>query len=185
MNFCKPLSLTYYSFWTISFFQWNECFWQRITFNLSAFDYLFQNYDHESVPIGWGKKGKQLALAFIYFRQNVHVRFAAMLCIPSFFHWKHGNTCNLQAYWSRGYHGKVEKKILKGSLDSIPSPSSSVKIQIMSGKFCLRCKGKTLLTFESKMFVDITQQCFALFPQVNFPANNLNFHWRWGWWNQI
>ena len=38
--------------------------------------------------------------------------------------------------------GKVEK-ILKGSLDSIPSPS--VKIQIMSGKVSLRCKGKTLL----------------------------------------
>ena len=29
--------------------------------------------------------------------------------------------------------GKVEK-ILKGSLDSIPSPSPSVKIQIMGGK---------------------------------------------------
>ena len=33
--------------------------------------------------------------------------------------------------------GKVEK-ILKGSLDSIPSPSPSVKIQIMGGKVCLR-----------------------------------------------
>ena len=39
---------------------------------------------------------------------------------------------------------KVEK-ILKSSLDSIPSPSPSVKIQIMGGKVCLRCKGKTLL----------------------------------------
>ena len=39
---------------------------------------------------------------------------------------------------------KVEK-ILKGSLGSIPSPSSLVKIQIMGGKICLRCKGKTLL----------------------------------------
>ena len=39
---------------------------------------------------------------------------------------------------------KVEK-ILKGSLDSIPSPSPSVKIQIMGGKVCLRCKDKTLL----------------------------------------
>ena len=37
---------------------------------------------------------------------------------------------------------KVEN-ILKGSLDLIPSPS--VKIQIMGGKVCLRCKGKTLL----------------------------------------
>jgi hypothetical protein len=33
-----------------------------------------------------------------------------------------------------------------------------VKIQIIGGKVCLRCKGKTLL------------------PQVNFPTNNLNFH---------
>ena len=38
---------------------------------------------------------------------------------------------------------KVEK-FLKGSLDSIPSPSHSVKIQIIGGKVCLRCKGKTL-----------------------------------------
>ena len=25
-------------------------------------------------------------------------------------------------------------------------------------------------------FVDITQQCFASLPQVNFPKHNLNFH---------
>ena len=50
---------------------------------------------------------------------------------------------------------KIEK-ILKGSLDSIQSPSPSVKIQI----------------FENKKLVDITQQCFASLPQVNFPANN-------------
>ena len=31
------------------------------------------------------------------------------------------------------------EKILKGSLDSILSPSPSVKIQIMGGKICLRC----------------------------------------------
>ena len=45
---------------------------------------------------------------------------------------------------------KVEK-ILKGSLDSIPSPSPSVKIQIMGGKVCLRCKGKTLLEVVNKL----------------------------------
>ena len=67
---------------------------------------------------------------------------------------------------------KVEK-ILKGSLDLIPSPSTSVKIQIMDRKVCLRCKGKT---FENTNFVDITQQCIALLPQVNFPGNNLNFY---------
>ena len=66
---------------------------------------------------------------------------------------------------------KVEK-ILKGSLDWMPSPS--VKIQPLCGKVCLRCKVKTLL--DVKKFVDITQQCFALLPQVNFPAINLNFH---------
>ena len=44
-------------------------------------------------------------------------------------------------------HSKVEK-ILKGSLESIPSPS--VKIQFMGGKVCLRCKGKTLLGVVNK-----------------------------------
>ena len=48
--------------------------------------------------------------------------------------------------------GKVEK-ILKGSLDLIPSPSLSVKIQIMGRKICLRCKGKTLLGDVNKLFV--------------------------------
>ena len=56
--------------------------------------------------------------------------------------------------------GKVET-ILKGSLDSIPSPSPSVKIRIMGRKVCLRCKGKTL--FFQK-FVDNAQQCFAFTP---------------------
>ena len=45
---------------------------------------------------------------------------------------------------------KVEK-ILKGSLDSIPSASPSVKIQIMDRKVCLRCKGKTLLGVVNKL----------------------------------
>ena len=58
------------------------------------------------------------------------------------------------------YDCKVEK-ILKGSLGSIPSPTSSVKIQIM---LCL-----------------IT----SIRPQRNIPAHNLNFHWRWRWWDQI
>ena len=37
------------------------------------------------------------------------------------------------------------KKILEGSLDLIPSPSPSVKIQIIGGKVGLGCKSKTLL----------------------------------------
>ena len=45
---------------------------------------------------------------------------------------------------------KVEK-ILKGNLVLIPLPSPSVKIQIMGGKVCLRCKGKTLLGIVNKL----------------------------------
>ena len=78
------------------------------------------------------------------------------------------------------YLGKVEK-ILKGSLDSIPPPSLSVKIQIMGGKVCLRLiyrqniAGHCQQTFENKKVVDINVLP-NLLPQVNFPANNLNFH---------
>ena len=48
----------------------------------------------------------------------------------------------------------------------------------MGGKVCLRCKGKTLLGVVNKL-------CFASLSQVKFPTNNLNFHWRWRWWDQI
>ena len=70
---------------------------------------------------------------------------------------------------------KVEK-ILKGSLDSIQSPSPSVKIQIMGGRVCLRCKGKTLMGIVNKLLETKTQHCFDSLPQGKFPANNLNFH---------
>ena len=43
------------------------------------------------------------------------------------------------------------ENILKNSLDSIPSPSTSVKIQIKGRKFCLWCKGKTLLGLVNKL----------------------------------
>ena len=46
---------------------------------------------------------------------------------------------------------KVEK-ILKGILDLIPSPSTSVKIQSKGGKVSLRCKGKTLPSVVNKSF---------------------------------
>ena len=55
-------------------------------------------------------------------------------------------------YDTYNYTIKVEK-ILKGSLNLIPSPIPSVKIQIMGGKVCLRCKGKTLLGVVNKLFV--------------------------------
>ena len=59
-----------------------------------------------------------------------------------------GAEVNAQGYIDLS--GKVEK-ILKGSLDSIPSPLPLVKIQIMGGKICFRCKGKTLLCVVNKL----------------------------------
>ena len=47
---------------------------------------------------------------------------------------------------------KVEK-ISEDRLDLIPSPSLSVKIQIIGGKVCLRCKGKPLLGVVNKLCV--------------------------------
>ena len=57
------------------------------------------------------------------------------------------------------FSGKVDT-FLKGSLDSIQSPSPSVKIQNMGGNICFRCKGKILLGIVNKVlkkFVDFTQ----------------------------
>ena len=52
-----------------------------------------------------------------------------------------------------GYNGLIKvENILKGRLDSVPSPTPSVKIQIMGGKVCLRCKGKTLLGIVNKLW---------------------------------
>ena len=50
----------------------------------------------------------------------------------------------------RNRFAKVES-FLKASLNSISSPSSSVKIQIMDGKVFLRCKGKTMLRIINKL----------------------------------
>ena len=45
-----------------------------------------------------------------------------------------------------------QEKILEDCLDLIPSPSPSVKIQMIGGKVYLRCKGKTLLGDVNKLF---------------------------------
>ena len=74
--------------------------------------------------------------------------------------------------WREEYY--TVEKILKGILDSIPSPSPSVRIQIMGGKVCLRQNIAGSFCFQK--FVDITQQCLAILSQVNFPENNLNFN---------
>ena len=80
---------------------------------------------------------------------------------------------------------KVEKNYEDG-LHLIPSPSSLVKIQNMGGmKFAWDVKAKhcwaTSTDFSIQKFVDNTQQCFAFTHQANFPAQNLNFHWKWRW----
>ena len=64
----------------------------------------------------------------------------------------------------------------------IPSPSTSMKIQIMGKKVCLAlCKQ----TCENKKFVDITQQCFALLLKVKVMGSNpgylLNFFLLYWW----
>ena len=86
------------------------------------------------------------------------------------------NTKLPSAKWPFLYKVKVEK-ILKGSLDSIPSPSPSVKIQIMVGKVCSKCKAKTLLgrcqqTFEKKSLLTSSSNVLPYY----FPDNNLNLH---------
>ena len=68
---------------------------------------------------------------------------------------------------------KVEK-ILKGTLALIPSPS--MKIQIMGGKVCLRCKGKTLLGIAFKSLLILPSNVLPHYLNNNFPTNNLNFH---------
>jgi hypothetical protein len=59
---------------------------------------------------------------------------------------------------------KVEK-ILKDRLDLIPSPS--VKIQIMGGKVCLSCKGKTLLGVVNKL---LKTKCLLTSPSNVLPC---------------
>ena len=52
-------------------------------------------------------------------------------------------SAKISAKWSR--------EGIKKCLDLIPLPLLSVKIQVMGGKLCLRCKGKTLLGVVNKL----------------------------------
>ena len=71
---------------------------------------------------------------------------------------------------------KVEK-ILKGSLDSIPPPSPSVKIQIMVGKVCLRCKGKTLLGVVNKFLkTKSLLTMLTMLTMLTSPSNVLPYY---------
>ena len=81
-------------------------------------------------------------------------------------------------------------KILNGSLDMIPSPSPSVKKQIMGGKVCLRCKKtkhcwgivnkllktKSLMTSSSNV---LTFRLFFLRLIAQSPYIFLLYSWTW------
>jgi hypothetical protein len=74
------------------------------------------------------------------------------------------------------YFSKV-KKIVKGSLDLITfSENSYYELEIFLVVLRQNVAGHCQQTFENKKFVDITQQCFTILPQIDFPANDLNFH---------
>ena len=88
----------------------------------------------------------------------------------------------LPCAWFNGVIFKVPNickagKNLKGRLDLILSPSLSVKIQIMGGKVCLRCKGKK---FWKKSCYNHPAMFFHYTSSKLFP-HNLNFHWKWRW----
>ena len=68
---------------------------------------------------------------------------------PKYF-WNRNHDCHT---FLRDFFSIKVEKILKGSLVSITSPSPSMKIQTMGGKFCFRHKGKTLLGIVNKLFV--------------------------------
>ena len=59
-----------------------------------------------------------------------------------------------------------DENILKGSLDSIPTPSPIVKIQSTGGKVCLRCKGETLHGIVNKLFK--TKSLLTSYSNVSF-----------------
>ena len=83
------------------------------------------------------------------------------------------------------WNSKV-KKILKGSLDLISSPS--VKIQIMSGKFDWGVQAKHCWALSTNLlYSKVCWQHPAIFCLYTLPAHghNLNFYWRWRWWDQI
>ena len=126
-----------------------------------------------------------------FFKWFKRIEFLMYVCIKKYVKVVDSNmimniSCKVIDMQSLLLQCKVEK-ILKGSLDSISSPSPSVNIQIMGGTVCLRCKGKTLLGVVNKLLKTISwfTSPSNVLPQVNFPANNLNFYCRWRWWDQI
>ena len=64
--------------------------------------------------------------------------------------------------------GSKVKKIQEDSLDSIPSPSPSVKIQIIGRKVSFSCNGKTLLGVVNKLLK--TKRLLPYYLKQTFPT---------------
>ena len=62
---------------------------------------------------------------------------------------------------------KIEK--IQDSLDLIPSPSPPVKIQILGGKVCLKCKGDVNKLFVFKSFLTTPSNVLLLLLKQTFP----------------
>ena len=93
-----------------------------------------------------------------------------------------GVTCNNEKDNLKIYFKVCRKKLKKVAW--IWSHHLQWKFKLWAGKFPRQNIAGNCQQVNKK-FVDITQQCFALFPEINFPANNLNFHWKWRWLDQI
>ena len=90
----------------------------------------------------------------------------------------------LRIFFSQTRHSLFFMKVLNippnDSLDSIPSLSPSVKIQIFGGKVCLWCKGKTLLgivnkLLKTKSLLVKTKKCLSEYRQIFFCFNHMLF----------
>ena len=69
-------------------------------------------------------------------------------------------------------------------MDSIPLPS--VKNQTLTGMSTWGSKAKHFWVMSTNvLFSKVCWQLPAFAPQANFPTHNLNFHWRWRWWDRI
>ena len=82
-----------------------------------------------------------------------------------------------------------EENILKGILDSIPSASPSVEVQIMCRKVCLRYKAKHCWSLSTNVL--LSKVCwhppvmFCLISSSKLFHQFFNFHWSRRWWDQI
>ena len=111
------------------------------------------------------------ALPFLADVQEMKIGLLSWSDLRATFFFQYGNV-RKSVLW----FGKIEK-ILKGS----HRLQLQRKCKLWAGKFVWGVKVKHCWGLST-----ITQQCFALLPQVNFIDNNLNFHSSGcGWWDWI